>query len=43
LLLIAIPKLVAAVLWLPIFRTYPRDRAVLHKVLTERREELIGV
>jgi MFS family permease len=42
LLLITIPKLVAAVLWLPIFRTYPRDRAALHEVLTERREELVG-
>ncbi len=40
LLLIPIPKLVAAVLWLPIFRTYPRDRVALHEVLAERREEL---
>ena len=40
LLLIPIPKLIAAVLWLPMFRTYPRDRVALHEVLTERREEL---
>ncbi len=40
LLLVPIPKLMAALLWLPMFRTYPADRAALHQVLTSRRREM---
>ncbi len=40
LLLVPIPKLIAALLWLPMFRTYPADRAALHQVLAERRQEM---
>ncbi|MEZ0395807.1 MAG: MFS transporter [Anaerolineales bacterium] len=40
LLLVPLPKLIAALLWLPMFRTYPADRAALHRVLTERSREM---
>ncbi|MCX7671205.1 MAG: hypothetical protein N2439_14190, partial [Anaerolineae bacterium] len=43
LLLVPIPKLIAALLWLPMFRTYPGDRAALHQVLAGRRQELAGL
>ncbi len=39
-LLIPLPKLLSTLLWIPIFRTYPRDRANLHNLLLERREEI---
>ncbi len=42
LLLVPIPKLIAALLWLPMFRTYPADRAALHQVLAGRRQEMSG-
>lgn len=42
LLMVPLPKLVAALLWAPIFRTYPPERSALHNVLLERREELSG-
>ena len=42
LLLVPAPKLIAALAWLPMYRTYPRDRAALHEVLAERRQELLG-
>lgn len=42
LLLVPLPKLIAALLWLPMFRTYPADRAALHQVLTGRRREMAG-
>jgi MFS family permease len=42
LLLIPIPKLVAALLWIPIFKTYPADRKGLHGLLLRRRSELSG-
>jgi len=41
LLLIPIPKLVAALLWVPIFQTYPADRKGLHGLLLARREEIL--
>ncbi len=40
--LVPLPKLMAALLWLPLFRTYPYDRAALRQVLAGRREELTG-
>ncbi len=40
LLMIPIPKIISALLWIPIFKTYPQDRANLHKVLLKRREEM---
>jgi MFS family permease len=43
LLLVPVPKLIAALLWLPMFRTYPGDRAALHQVLAGRRQELVGL
>jgi hypothetical protein len=43
LLLVPLPKLIAALLWLPMFRTYPNDRAALHQVLAGRRQELVGL
>ncbi|MCS7177823.1 MAG: MFS transporter [Anaerolineae bacterium] len=43
LLLVPIPKMVAAFLWLPVFRTYPVDRAALHQVLMVRRQEMIAL
>jgi MFS family permease len=42
LLLIPIPKLAAAVLWLPLFRTYPRDRRALRELLEGRRQEMVS-
>lgn len=42
LLLVPLPKLIAALLWLPMFRTYPADRAALHQVLTDRSREMGG-
>jgi len=42
LLMIPIPKLLAALLWAPIFHTYPSDRKKLHGLLLERRAELSG-
>ncbi len=42
LLMIPIPKLLAALLWVPIFRTYPENRKELHNLLLERREKLSG-
>jgi len=40
LLLIPLPKLISTLLWIPIFRTYARDRASLHGLLLGRREEI---
>ncbi len=40
LLLIPIPKLLAALLWVPVFRTYPADRKGLHSLLLGRRAEM---
>lgn len=42
LLLVPTPKLIAALLWLPMFRAYPADRAALHLTLADRRRELTG-
>jgi MFS family permease len=42
LLMIPIPKLISSLLWIPMFRTYPKDRNALHDVLAERRKELTG-
>lgn len=40
LIMIPLPKLVATLLWIPIFKTYPQDRDHLHDVLVERRKEI---
>ena len=42
LLLIPLPKFIAVLLWIPIFRTYPRDRRALHELLLRRRADLTG-
>ena len=42
LFMIPIPKLLAALLWVPMFRTYPADRKELHGLLLARRAELTG-
>jgi MFS family permease len=42
LILIPLPKLIAAVLWLPLFRTYPHDQEILHRLLERRRQEITG-
>lgn len=41
LLLIPIPKLLGALTWVPIFFTYPKDRAALQATLQERRSSLL--
>jgi MFS family permease len=41
LIMIPIPKLIATLLWTPVFRTYPNDREDLHELLLHRREEII--
>jgi len=35
------PILLSIFAWIPMFRTYPRDRAALHELLMQRRAELI--
>jgi len=35
--------LLSAIAWIPMFRAYPRDRDELHKMLKQRREELLEV
>jgi hypothetical protein len=35
------PLLLSIFAWIPMFRTYPRDRAALHELLMQRRAELI--
>lgn len=39
---IPLPILLGAIAWLPMFRTYPRDRAALQMLLTRRREALLA-
>ena len=34
--------LLSAIAWIPMFRAYPQDRDELHKLLEQRREELLG-
>jgi MFS family permease len=41
LLMIPIPKLISTILWIPMFRSFPRDRANLHELLLKRRETLV--
>ena len=43
LILIPLPKLLSTLLWLPMFRTYPQDRLVLHEVLSDRRKKITGI
>jgi len=31
----------SAVVWIPMFQAYPQDRDELHKILKQRREELL--
>jgi hypothetical protein len=40
LLMIPIPKIISTLLWIPMFKTFPEDRANLHDVLAKRRVEL---
>ncbi len=40
LILVPAPKLLAAILWLPLLKTYPRDRRALHDLLERRRREI---
>jgi len=42
LIMVPLPKLISTLLWIPIFRTYPRDRQSLHGLLLKRREEMLG-
>jgi hypothetical protein len=42
LIMVPLPKLISTLLWVPIFRTYPRDRQSLHGLLLQRREEILG-
>ena len=42
LIMVPLPKLISTLLWIPIFRTYPRDRQSLHGLLLKRRDELLG-
>jgi MFS family permease len=42
LLMIPLPKLLSTLAWIPIFRTYPKDRLMLHEELTKRRETLLS-
>jgi Na+/melibiose symporter-like transporter len=42
LFMVPLPKLISTLLWMPLFRTYPRDRQSLHGLLLQRREELLG-
>jgi len=42
LIMIPLPKLISTLLWIPVFRTYPRDRQSLHRLLLRRRDELLG-
>ncbi len=42
LLMIPLPKLISTLSWIPVLRTYPKDRQVLHQELTERREKLLS-
>lgn len=42
LLMIPIPKIISTLIWIPMFRTYPKDRNSLHDLLEERREEMIA-
>ncbi|MBM4457231.1 MAG: MFS transporter [Chloroflexi bacterium] len=41
LILIPAPKLLAAGLWLPLFKSYPRDQQALHQLLSQRQQEII--
>jgi len=42
-LLLFVPGLIllSVVVWIPMFRVYPQDRDTLHKLLTQRREDLL--
>lgn len=42
LFMVPLPKLISTLLWIPLFRTYPRDRQSLHGLLLQRRKELLG-
>ena len=42
LIMIPIPKLLGALLWALIFRTYPLDRQRMHRLMLDRRGELLG-
>jgi MFS family permease len=39
---VPLPILLGVIAWLPIFRTYPRDRVALQRLLAQRREELLA-
>jgi len=41
LILIPAPKLLAAGLWLPLFKSYPRDQQALRQLLSQRQQEII--
>jgi hypothetical protein len=41
LIMIPLPKLIATLLWIPIFKTFPEDRNNLHAVLVGRRKEIV--
>ena len=43
LLFVPLPLLLSAIAWIPMFRSYPIDRAALHQELLQRREELLGI
>jgi MFS family permease len=42
LLMIPIPKVLSTLAWIPIFKTYPKDREALHLELSQRREDILS-
>ncbi|MCB0064723.1 MAG: MFS transporter [Caldilineaceae bacterium] len=40
--IVPLPALLSIVVWLPMFNSYARDRAILHTILSQRRMELLG-
>ena len=42
LLMVPLPKILSALAWIPVFRTYPKDRQALHFEMSKRRESLLA-
>jgi len=42
LILVPLPKLLSAIAWIPLFRSYPYDRKQLHGEMQERRDTLLS-
>ncbi len=41
LLMVPLPKVLSMLAWIPIFKTYPKDREALHVEMSHRRERLL--